>query len=62
MASKPPSKPNQPGSEYAAWLAEEAERINALGEQARKMGIVIPTGVGTPPALNPDGSLAKPKK
>lgn len=34
---------------------EEAERINALAETARRNGVTVPTP--EPPALNPDGSL-----
>lgn len=55
-----PTPPSDKAAEYLKWLEEETERFNWMGEEARKRGIVRPTGCGKPPALNPDGSLAKP--
>lgn len=57
MNNQPANPPAS--SDYAQWQAEESERLNALAATARKLGIIIPTGCGQPPALNPDGSLAK---
>lgn len=53
-----PSQPDPSKDEYAQWQAEETARLNALAAQARKMGIIIPTGAGASPLLNPDGSMA----
>lgn len=57
---KPPAPGNPPkGDPYAEWQAEESQRLNAMAEAARKLGIVVPTGCGEPPPLNPDGSMKK---
>jgi len=36
---------------------EDAERLNALADAAKKKGIVVQTRDDTPPELNEDGSL-----
>lgn len=47
------------GDAYAEWQAEESQRLNAMADAARELGIVVPTGCGEPPPLNPDGSMQK---
>jgi hypothetical protein len=42
--------------EFAEWYAEDARRLNEMGEAARKLGYLVGTEVD-PPELNPDGSL-----
>lgn len=58
LDSSPKQNPAADAS-YVQWQAEELQRFNSLAEMARKMGIVLPTGGGKPPPLNPDGSLKK---
>ena len=57
MKPQPAPAPT-PKDEEAQWWKDDAARVNAMGEQARKMGITRPLGAGPPPKLNPDGSLA----
>jgi ssDNA-binding Zn-finger/Zn-ribbon topoisomerase 1 len=58
-----PEKPasNAAPDDYAEWQKQDAARLNWLCQEARKSGIVLPTGGQEPPALNPDGSLATEK-
>jgi hypothetical protein len=42
--------------EFAEWYAQDARRLNEMGEAAKRLGVQVGTEVD-PPALNPDGFL-----
>ena len=46
--------------EETRWRHEDAKRVNAMGDAARRLGIVIPVP-DTPPKLNADGTYAETK-
>ncbi len=57
QATKPEdqSAANEPGG-LAEWYEQDAERLNAMGDKARELGVSYGKA-GPPMQLNPDGSL-----